>query len=65
MNKHTATNTPPPTQNVRVIVSSIAPQFDAMSVQYHGVKIWNKTEPTMTAKNTKPTIIERIYRLKS
>ena len=57
MNKHTATNTPPPTQNVRVIVSSIAPQFDAMSVQYQGVKIWNKIDPTITAKKINPICI--------
>ena len=60
MNKHTAMETPPPTQKVRVIVSSIPPQLEAMSVQYHGVKIWNKTEPRMTKKNTIPACIEVI-----
>ena len=57
MNKQTATKTPPPTQNVRVIVSSIPPQLEAISVQYHGVKIWNKTDPGMTRKNTIPACI--------
>tara|TARA_B100001741_G_scaffold290661_1_gene270317 strand:+ start:61 stop:243 length:183 start_codon:yes stop_codon:yes gene_type:complete len=60
MNKHTATKTPPPTQNVRVIVSSIDFQFDAISVQYHGVKIWNNTDPRITKKNIIPACIELI-----
>ena len=45
MKRQTATNTPPPTQKVRVIVSSIPFQFDAISVQYQGVKIWKSIEP--------------------
>ena len=49
--------TPPPTQNVSVIVSSIPPQFDATSVQYHGVKIWNSKEPKITKKNIIPGCI--------
>ena len=54
MNKQTATNTPPPTQKVKVIVSSIPCQFEAISVQYQGVKMWNKTDPTITNKNIIP-----------
>ena len=54
MNKQTKINTPPPIQKVKLIVSSIAPQFEAMSVHHHGVNIWNKTEPIITAKNIIP-----------
>ena len=54
--------TPPPTQKVSVIVSSIPPQFDATSVQYHGVKIWNNIDPTMTAKKINPTCIEKLIK---
>ena len=61
MKRQTAIKTPPPTQNVRVIVSSIAFQFDAISVQYHGVNIWNRTDPTMTNKNIIPACIDFIY----
>jgi hypothetical protein len=50
-------NTPPPIQKVKLIVSSIASQLEAMSVHHHGVKIWNKTEPTITAKNIIPGCI--------
>jgi len=57
MKRQTATNTPPPTQKVRVIVSSIPPQFEATSVQYQGVKIWKSTDPRMTKKNIIPTCI--------
>ena len=46
MNKHTATKTPPPTQNVSVIVSSIPCQLDAISVQYQGVKYEISIDPT-------------------
>jgi hypothetical protein len=49
--------TPPPTQKVSVIVSSIPPQFEATSVQYHGVKIWNNTDPRITRKNIIPGCI--------
>jgi len=38
-------------------VSSIDPQFEAMSVQYHGVKIWNNTDPKITKKNIIPGCI--------
>ena len=54
MKRQTAMKTPPPIQNVRVIVSSIPPQFDATSVQYQGVKIWKSIEPKMTKKNIIP-----------
>tara|TARA_B100001250_G_C19766566_1_gene775042 strand:+ start:52 stop:234 length:183 start_codon:yes stop_codon:yes gene_type:complete len=55
-------NTPPPTQKVSVIVSSIPPQLEATSVQYHGVKIWNKIDPKMTKKNIIPACIWHLYR---
>ena len=54
MKRQTAIKTPPPTQNVNVIVSSMPFQFDAMSVQYHGVNIWKSIEPKMTKKNIIP-----------
>ena len=57
MKRQTATKTPPPTQKVSVIVSSIPPQFEAISVQYQGVKIWNNTEPRITKKNIIPGCI--------
>jgi len=38
MNRFTATNTKPVTQNVIVMVSSMALQFDASSVRYHGLR---------------------------
>ena len=62
MKRQTATKTPPPTQNVKVIVSSIDPQFEAMSVQYHGLKIWNNIDQTITAKKINPTCIEKTYK---
>ena len=57
MKRQTAMKTPPPIQNVKVMVSSIPPQFEATSVQYHGVKIWNNTDPRITKKNIIPTCI--------
>ena len=57
MKRVTAIKTIPVTQNVKVSVSSIPPQFDAMSVQYHGVKIWNNNDPRITKKNIIPTCI--------
>jgi hypothetical protein len=57
MNRQTKINTPPPIQKVKLIVSSIAPQFEAMSVHHHGVNMWNKTEPTITPKNIIPGCI--------
>ena len=38
MNKQIATNTAPVTQKVKIIVSSMPPQFDAISVHHQGVK---------------------------
>ena len=38
MNKLTATKTNPVTQNVMLIVSSIAPQLEAIGVKYHGLR---------------------------
>ena len=50
-------NTPPPIQKVRMIVSSIAPQLEAMSVHHHGVQTWKAIDPIITAKNTSPVHI--------
>ena len=52
MNKLMATKTNPVTQNVIVTVSSIAPQLDAIGVKYHGLRKWNRTEPTTNNTNT-------------
>jgi len=57
MKRHTAIKTIPPTQKVSVIVSSMPPQFDAISVQYQGVKTWNSNDPRITKKNIIPTCI--------
>src|SRR5262245_15609965 len=49
----TARNTTPVTQKVIEIVSSMAPQFEAMGVKYQGLRKWNSTEPrasTMSAR---------------
>ena len=43
-------NTPPPIQKLKIIVSSIALQFEAMSVHHHGVQTWNTIDPIITAK---------------
>ena len=48
MKRQTAIKTPPPIQNVKVMVSSIPPQFEATSVQYQGVKILNNKDPRIT-----------------
>ena len=45
MNRFTATNTAPVTQNVRLTVSSIVSQFDAIGVNHHGLRKWNATVP--------------------
>ena len=36
--RQTKMNTPPPIQKLKIIVSSIALQFEAMSVHHHGVQ---------------------------
>src|SRR3989304_2403348 len=46
MNKLTATKTAPVIQNVRLIVSSIVPQLEAIGVKYHGLRGGKRTEPT-------------------
>ena len=45
MNRLTATNTTPVTQKVRLTVSSIMPQFDAIGVNHQGFRKWNATVP--------------------
>ena len=46
MNRPTATNTTPHTQNVISTVRSMAPQLDAISANHHGLKNVKITEPT-------------------
>jgi hypothetical protein len=55
MNRLTATNTNPVTQNVRFTVSSIICQLEAMGVNHHGLRKWKRTEPT--TKKIKTTAI--------
>jgi hypothetical protein len=52
MNTVIATNTIPVTQNVMLIVSSIAPQLEAIGVKYHGLRKWNATEPKTSKSKT-------------
>ena len=49
--------TPPPIQKVRTMVSSIEPQFEAMSVHHQGVHTWNAIEPIITARNIETIIL--------
>ena len=42
MNRLTATNTTPVTQNVRSTVSSMVPQLDAIGVNHHGLASGNQ-----------------------
>ncbi len=51
----TATNTTPVTQNVRITVSSMVLQFDAIGVNHQGLAKWNISEP-MT-RRTRTTAI--------
>ena len=61
MNKQTPTNTAPVTQNDRIIVASIFPQFDATGVHHQGLQKWKMMDAmiiiaNITATNTcKPT----------
>ena len=61
MNNPIATNTAPVTQNVRIIVPSIFPQFDATGVHHQGLQKWKMMDAmiiiaNITATNTcKPT----------
>ncbi len=51
MNKLMAMKTIPVTQNVIVTVSSIMPQLEAIGVKYHGLRKWNRSEPTTNKTN--------------
>jgi hypothetical protein len=53
----TATKTNPVIQKVMLMVSSIALQFEAIGVKYHGLRKWKRTEPTTNTINTIATII--------
>ena len=52
-----ATNTAPVIQNVKRIVSSMLPQFDATSVHHHGDQKWKAIEPIVIKNILKATII--------
>ena len=56
--------TPPPIQKLRIIVSSIAPQFEAMSVHHHGVHTWNTIDPIITAKKQDLCTYDQSYKIK-
>ena len=58
MKRQTKMNTPPPIQKLKIIVSSIALQFEAMSVHHHGVQTWKIIDPIITAKNARPVNIQ-------
>src|SRR5580704_5745903 len=49
MKRLTATNTTPVTQNVRLTVSSIVVQLEAIGVNHQGLKKWNRTVPMTKA----------------
>ncbi len=57
MKRQTKMNTPPPIQKLKIIVSSIALQFEAMSVHHQGVQTWKMIDPSITAKKTRPVNI--------
>ena len=48
MKRQTAQKTVPVTQKVKMIVSSMPPQFDAISVHHQGVQKWKAIEPIIT-----------------
>ena len=45
------TNASPVTTNVKVMVSSIEDQLDAIGVKYHGLRKWNTTVPKTKTSN--------------
>ena len=55
MNKQIATNTPPVTQNVRIIVPSIFPQFDATGVHHQGLQKWKMMDAIIIIANITAT----------
>src|ERR1035438_10371682 len=57
MKRLTATNTTPVTQNVRLTVSSIIVQLDAIGVNHQGLKKWNRTVPMTKAITAHASII--------
>ncbi len=59
MNRFTATNTAPVTQNVRLTVSSIVCQLEAMGVNHQGFRKWNATVPITS--NTSASAIAMRY----
>ena len=51
MNRLTATKTIPVTTNVMFTVSSIIFQLDAIGVNHHGLRKWNRIVPTTSRTN--------------
>ena len=49
--------TPPQIQKLNIMVSSIALQFDAMSVHHEGVQKWKIIDPSITPKKASPVNI--------
>ena len=64
MKRQTKIKAPPPIQKLKIIVSSIALQFEAISVHHQGVQMWNNIDPIITARNTRPVNIRRTYKIK-
>jgi hypothetical protein len=61
MNKQIATNTAPVTQNVRIIVPSIFPQFDATGVHHQGLQKWKMMDAIIIIANITATNIFSTY----
>jgi len=57
MNRLTATKTIPVTTNVMFTVSSIIFQLDAIGVNHHGLRKWNRIVPTTNKTNAKAIAI--------
>ena len=64
MNKQTATKTAPVTQKVKIIMSSILPQFEATGVHHHGLQKWNIIDATIISTNIIDTNIIYYFSLK-
>jgi len=61
MNRHTATNTAPVTQKVKMIVSSIFPQLEATGVHHHGLQKWKTIDPKIIKANIIATNTDTPY----
>src|SRR5262245_37786657 len=65
MNRFTAINTTPVTQNVRSTVWSIISQFDAIGVNHQGLRMWNATVPSTSRTSATAITIRRYLRLRA